>query len=468
MSAAFAQSREPHFITTEDGRRYLVEAPDRIRPQIEVARRQAALTASSPQRLAALNAPATHSLAQFQTAFRDQQDRGTCWAFAGAAALEAAYLRKYNLRLDLSEQYIFHMSKAMAFTPGQDPTNNTSLTGFQGSSDIVAHFNKYAVPEEPFAPYLNGAQMDQLRRSLGVGDMLNAPTQIGYDTFEFSEGHIPTIARWNAKYRVAGYGQVTNPMDTAELEGILAANKEVVVSFDLRWRFNATRDVFEYEPNSSGGGHVMVLIGYDRDQQVFTAKNSWGENRFIRLTYNFIKNCAITAYYINDVSHPNAASLNKARFLGFREFDETVNGVRLNGRLVIRRFTRMEVAEPPEFELESFYPGDGSAPLTVTGFFVRNGDGIVLHIHYRTGSQWSYHIISYDCGFWRFVDKNYTGTYRIGTMQYPLTDFIEATSLLPRKGDVIVQPGAYYAVGVYTKPMTLKAPSRGVSLGNGN
>jgi hypothetical protein len=57
---------------------------------------------------------------------------------AGAAALEAAFHRRFGLTLDLAEEYIFHMGKAFALNrtaaggPVTQPVeNNSSLVGFQ-------------------------------------------------------------------------------------------------------------------------------------------------------------------------------------------------------------------------------------------------------------------------------------------------------------------------------------------------
>src|SRR4030095_7906656 len=170
-------------------------------------------------------AQSSYSLAQHQTTpiARSQTSRGACWALAGVAALEAAYNRKYGMNVRLSEQYTFHMPKAMELQP-RTPENNTSLVGFQGASDIIMHLTRFAIPEARFAPYLSDVQMENLRVKLNVGDIVNMPTQNGYDTYACSEEHIPTIARWNARYRVTYYARISNPSDLPTLEQTLRDN----------------------------------------------------------------------------------------------------------------------------------------------------------------------------------------------------------------------------------------------------
>lgn len=84
------------------------------------------------------------SLDQWQTPIRDQGNRGTCYAFAVCAAMEAAYRRQHNLGadLDLSEQFAFHINKAGELFGNfeKDPRqheNNSSMWGAQGNSSLA-------------------------------------------------------------------------------------------------------------------------------------------------------------------------------------------------------------------------------------------------------------------------------------------------------------------------------------------
>jgi hypothetical protein len=409
-------------------------------------------------------AQSSHSLAQYQTPIKNQGARGTCWAFAGVAALEAAYNRKYSLRLDLSEQYAFHMAKAMELhttLPDRSmaPDNNTSLLGFQGSSDIIKHLSRYAVPEERFAPYMSDEQMKQLQAKLKVGDIINHPSKIGFDTFEFNEEHIPMAARWNARYRVTDYAWVSNPKSTSELEQALLENHEVVIDLKLRWRLNPKTNVFEYDPNVEGVGHVVLVIGYDRNAQVFIVKNSGGEADFIRVSYDCIVKNIGGAYYIKDVADPNAVQ-KRARYLGFWDFDQVQNNVRLKGKLVIRRFINPRSPNDITTKLGSLYPDDGTAPLDVTGYFTDDGDGVVLDI----GSM----RIAYPLGFWRIVDSNHGGLLSIGTLERPFRSLASAADSVDPKGLVVVLPGSHRGRGVYNKPMTIRTFYGPATLGDGN
>ena len=64
------------------------------------------------------------------------------------------------------------------------------------------------------------------------------------------------------------------------------------------------------------GGHVLLLIGFDRNRQVFQAKNSWGEGAFIEIAYANDPNWQIgSGWYITDVVDPTFVQ-NEACWLG--------------------------------------------------------------------------------------------------------------------------------------------------------
>src|ERR1700729_4333507 len=84
------------------GRTYQVTPRPQFEAEIADAVQRAKTAGLVPGPAPTTPRPATFSLAQSQTPFRNQEDRGTCWAFAGGAAVEAAYKRKYGLDLYLS------------------------------------------------------------------------------------------------------------------------------------------------------------------------------------------------------------------------------------------------------------------------------------------------------------------------------------------------------------------------------
>ena len=307
------------------------------------------------------------SLAPFQSGFRDQGDRGACWAFAGAAALEAAYRRQFGLQIKASEEYIFHMGKAFALNrtavggPVVLPVeNNTTLTGFQGSADITQKLSENAAPPLAFAPYIEsqGALLGILP-ALGFANQAAVQSQEDFDAVEFCEQHVPLLARVNARYRASGFASLGGSPSIQAIENTLLANHEVVCDVQ-----HLTAPV---------GGHVLVIVGYDRTRRRFQVKNSWGENAFIEIAYENDPNWQIlSGWYLTGVVDQTFVQ-NQACWLG--NWWLTVGGQ--TSRLLLRRSE--DFAAPGQAtRLGSMYLGDGRHD--VNGQFVGNGSAIRLFV----------------------------------------------------------------------------------------
>ena len=217
-----------------------------------------------PEPVLDLAAQSKVSLGPWQTGFRSQLDRATCYAFAACAAMEAAYRRQFGLVVDLSEHYVFHINKVTALlndwvNSPSNIENNSTLIGFQGSSDMVDKLARFAAPDEVDAPYLTQVQMAAIRNRMpATGNMMTQPQN---DAFEFDNQILPMVAHQRGRYQVETFAALPDRPSVDQVKRVLQAGFEVVA--DIK-------------------DHCFLIIGYDDALRVFEVKNSWGENAFIQ------------------------------------------------------------------------------------------------------------------------------------------------------------------------------------------
>lgn len=306
------------------------------------------------------------SLAQYQTGFKRQWNRGTCYAFAGVAALEAFLNRRDGVARDLSEHYLFHMHQVTYLDPlAAAPPVETghSLVDFRGNSAILEDMIRFALPSESDVPYLDKAQLRAVRDAIPeaargslAGD--DFATQEALDAFEYSEGNVPLAGRLRASYAVTEYATLPSVQPDV-LEQTLRAGHEIVVDVP---------------------GHCMLLIGYDRPNRTWLFKNSWGENTWVTRSYD---NSGIgSGTYIVDASPPQSAPQLHPCWVGRWNMDH--DGWR--GTLVIRRFTNRRDGPGHAYydldgkptKLGDYYGAAGRRE--VHGYFRNHGRTMVFHL----------------------------------------------------------------------------------------
>jgi hypothetical protein len=306
---------------------------------------------------------------QFQTTLDVAQGgRGSCWAFGGIAALEAAYAR-VGIHVDLSEQYLFHLSKAHEAQRNQSAI--TSLIGFQGAADIVHHLTFWAVPLSAHVPYLDQPVLQALANSItGTGGALSGSgggSLEQADWFEYDLRSIPLMGRWYAQYRAKSYGTLNN-FNNDDIKRVINAGYDVVVN------------VFDKINN---GGHVLLIFGYDDNTQTFEIKNSQGLPGFTTMRYVNDPQFNLqygSAYYITEVQPVQTQW--SAMWIGRWEIDH--DGWR--GRLIIRRFCDVLSGDwdgpSSPIPIGTWY-GENGQVLPVSGKFVAGGRGL----HCTIGGQ---------------------------------------------------------------------------------
>lgn len=203
----------------------------------------------------------------YVTAARNQKKCGSCWAFSMTGGLEAYTLLKRNMPgqdIDLSEQVMVSCSGAGSCKGGQLKADFLKNTG---------------LPLESAYPYT-------------ATDGSCAAAAAGWQ-----EG----------AYKVGGWGSVSKNLNTIKTAlikyGPLPTAMMVYEDF-----MSYKNGIYSYVTGKKLGGHAVLLVGYNDEEQYFIVKNSWdtkwGEGGFFRVAYSELS--SVTSFGLSTIAYREA------------------------------------------------------------------------------------------------------------------------------------------------------------------
>ena len=192
------------------------------------------------------NVPQSVDLRQFCSPVEDQGQSNSCTANATVGALEYHQRRSGGQVTDISRLFVYYNARKMADAQGQD----------------CGSFIHHAMA----AVLANGACEEQVW-PFDLGQVLSQPTQAAYQ---------------NAmQHEAVQYARTM--LGTAVVQA-LAAQLPVVFGTYVPGRFyeEATKTGIMPPPaerlDPPGGGHAMLIVGYDLASKTWLIRNSWGAN----------------------------------------------------------------------------------------------------------------------------------------------------------------------------------------------
>jgi cathepsin K len=181
---------------------------------------------------------------------------GNCWAFAATGAYEASYLRRNGVSIDASEQYINDCGRA-------DGGADAGSCGGGLADKALQHYAREGGVYETTVPY-TGTN----RACTNPATPLDA---VAWGYVDPTVEH-PTTAQ--IKAALCTYGPL--------------ATRLRVVSDAFRAYTGGVYNEY-VASDTSGGGHAVVIVGWNDSKGAWRVKNSWGtdwgENGYIWMAY---------------------------------------------------------------------------------------------------------------------------------------------------------------------------------------
>jgi Papain family cysteine protease len=224
-----------------------------------------------------------------QSPVKNQQSRGTCVSHASLGLLEAAL----HVPDDLSEQYAHYKFNEFENRP-QDQDNGLRTTNA--------------------APYLT---RDDGRTCLEsdwpyIPDQPTITAAVHAGTYG-----PPEAAEDNQTYGYLTYKLIDDAglegesiKNTRFLESLLALGYDIVIGTWVSWDDSQNAHILRPLLDSNGepvgrGGHAMLVVGYDRPDEYFILKNSWGlgwgHAGYGYFHYDYIRSCFKYGFTVAEV-----------------------------------------------------------------------------------------------------------------------------------------------------------------------
>lgn len=192
-----------------------------------------------------------------------QGDCGACWVFAGVACMEAMCRQAgAPSSLDLSEQHVLSCA-TMGFFHRGSRVRNRGCCG--GSATVFEFLRVYGSMLEGDLPYEAGDSGG------GAGCGMNVPV-------------VPCAQEPSSGWYVSDWHLIAGPtlptveeLKSALAHGPIWLGYNVYEDFGDYWYGASPGDPpYRHETGALVGGHAVLLIGFDDEEQSFTCLNSWG------------------------------------------------------------------------------------------------------------------------------------------------------------------------------------------------